>query len=205
MGYEVLTAFFLEAGFLGVMLFGMGRVGRGLHFLATCLVAIGTLISAFWILSVNSWMQTPQGYVMSRRTAASCRIDWWRDHLQPVVLRIACRTWCWRPTCQRRLRGRRGRRLAPAARPAATRRRGTMFSMALWMAAIVAPIQMFVGDLHGLNTLQYQPAKIAALEGDLEPERRAPPLILFGWPDMAAGADRLRRRHPASRRADPDP
>src|SRR6201993_2340757 len=65
MGYEVLTAFFLESGFLGVMLFGLGRVGRGLHFLATCLVAIGTLISAFWILAVNSWMQTPQGYVMS--------------------------------------------------------------------------------------------------------------------------------------------
>ena len=85
MGYEVLTAFFLEAGFLGVMLFGMGRVGRGLHFLATCLVAIGTLISAFWILSVNSWMQTPQGYVLSPDGRfLPDRLG--EDHLQPVLL-----------------------------------------------------------------------------------------------------------------------
>ena len=118
MGYEVLTAFFLEAGFLGVMLFGLGRVGKGLHFAATCLVAIGTLISAFWILSANSWMHTPAGYSI----AADGRFmpeDWWAIIFNPVLPLPL------RPHRHRRLPDhgddrRRGRRLPPAARPGAT-------------------------------------------------------------------------------------
>jgi cytochrome d ubiquinol oxidase subunit I len=180
MGYEVLTAFFLEAGFLGVMLFGMGRVGRGLHFLATCLVAIGTLISAFWILSVNSWMQTPQGYVMSPDGR------FLPDHWGEVIFNPS---FTWRLPhmvlasylsvafvvgavgAYHLLRDRQDQ----ASR--------LMFSMAMWMAVIVAPIQMFVGDSHGLNTLEHQPAKIAALEGDFDPVPGTP-LILWGWPNM---------------------
>src|SRR5271165_1557261 len=180
MGYEVLTAFFLEAGFLGVMLFGMGRVGRGLHFLATCLVAIGTLISAFWILSVNSWMQTPAGYVMS----ADDRFlphDWAEVIFNPsffyrlphmvIASYLSVAFVVGAVGAYHLLRDRQNQ----AAR--------TMFSMALWMAVIVAPIQMFVGDAHGLNTLEHQPAKVAALEGDFDPEPGTP-LILWGWPNM---------------------
>ncbi len=180
MGYEVLTAFFLEAGFLGVMLFGMGRVGRGLHFLATCLVALGTLISAFWILAVNSWMQTPQGYTMSP-TGRFLPADWGQVIFNPsffyrfphmvIASYLSVAFVVGSVGAYHLLRDRQNL----AAR--------TMFSMALWMAVIVAPIQMFVGDSHGLNTLKYQPAKIAALEGDFDPEPGTP-LILWGWPNM---------------------
>jgi len=180
MGYEVLTAFFLEAGFLGVMLFGLGRVGRGLHFLATCLVAFGTLLSAFWILSVNSWMQTPAGYTMTQ-DGRFLPADWWAVIFNPSfpyrlphmviasylsVAFVVGAVGAWHL-----LRDRQNQ----AAR--------LMFSMAMWMAVIVAPIQMMVGDQHGLNTLEHQPAKVAALEGDFD---RVPgtPLILFGWPNM---------------------
>ena len=121
MGYEVLTAFFLEAGFLGVMLFGMERVGRGLHFFATLMVAVGTLISAFWILSVNSWMQTPAGYAHQRRRPVR-PADWWAVIFNPV-LSLPPRAHGARRLSDHRVRGRRGRRLAPAARPRATRAR----------------------------------------------------------------------------------
>jgi cytochrome d ubiquinol oxidase subunit I len=180
MGYEVLTAFFLEAGFLGVMLFGMGRVGRGLHFLATCLVAIGTLISAFWILSVNSWMQTPQGYVMSD-DGRFLPADWAQVIFNPsffyrlphmvIASYLSVAFVVGAVGAYHLLRDRQNQ----AAR--------LMFSMAMWMAVIVAPIQMFVGDSHGLNTLHYQPAKIAAMEGDFD-ARPGTPLILFGMPNM---------------------
>jgi cytochrome d ubiquinol oxidase subunit I len=181
MAYEVLTAFFLEAGFLGIMLFGWERVGRGLHFLATCFVAIGTLISAFWILSANSWMHTPQGYeVVDGRYFPA---DWWQVIFNPsfpyrlvhMVLAAYLTTAF--------LVGAVGAfhllrdRLDPSSR--------RMFSMAMWMAALVAPVQLIVGDFHGLNTFHYQPAKIAAMEGHFETQTGAP-LILFGWPDMAA-------------------
>jgi cytochrome d ubiquinol oxidase subunit I len=180
MGYEVLTAFFLEAGFLGVMLFGMNRVGRGLHFAATCLVAIGTLISTFWILSVNSWMQTPQGYTIGP-DGRFLPADWFKIVFNPSfpyrlvhmvlasylsVAFVVGAVGAWHL-----LRSTRN----PAAR--------TMFSMAMWMATIVAPAQIIMGDIHGLNTLQYQPAKIAAMEGDWE-SRGPAPEILFGIPDM---------------------
>jgi cytochrome d ubiquinol oxidase subunit I len=182
MGYEVLTAFFLEAGFLGIMLFGLKRVGVKLHFMATLMVALGTLISAFWILSVNSWMQTPQGYAMND-AGQYIPADWFKVVFNPsfpyrlvhMVLAAylttafvvgACGAW-------HLLRDKTDK----AAR--------IMFSMAMWMAAIVAPIQIFAGDLHGLNTLEHQPAKIAAMEGHYDTHKGAP-LILFGIPDDEA-------------------
>ncbi len=183
--YEVLTAFFLEAGFLGIMLFGWGRVGRKLHFLATLLVAVGTLISSFWILSANSWMHTPAGYAMV--DGRFVPDDWWEIIFNPsfpyrlvhMVLAAYLTTafavgavGAWHL-----LRHRRDGSRGEAAR--------IMFSMALWMAALVTPLQIVAGDAHGLNTLQYQPAKIAAMEGHWETQKGAP-LILFGWPDMAA-------------------
>ena len=192
MGYEVLTAFFLEAGFLGVMLFGRERVGPGLHFFATLMVAVGTLISAFWILAANSWMQTPAGYAINAagQFVAGRLVD---DHLQSVLPVPP------RPHGARGLPDDGLRRSAAVGawhllRDRANRRRTTMFSMAMWMAALVAPIQILAGDPHGLNTLEYQPAKIAAMEGHFETEP-ATPLILFGMPDMA----RRRRTNTRSR------
>ena len=183
MGYEVLSAFFLEAGFLGVMLFGQERVGPRLHFAATCIVAIGTLISAFWILSVNSWMQTPAGYSIAP-DGRFMPESWWRIIFNPSfcvrlphmvlasylsVAFIVGATGAWH-----------------MARDQFNQAARTMFSMAMWMAAIVAPAQVLMGDLHGLNTLQYQPAKIAAMEGDFA-TRRGAPLILFGLPNADKG------------------
>ena len=166
MGYEVLTAFFLEAGFLGVMLFGMERVGRGLHFFATCMVAGGTLLSGLLDL-VGEFLDADAGRLCrrGRRPHGSDRLL--EGDFQPVVL-------CRAPhmvlasylsvafivsgvAAFHLLRG----RSTPAVR--------TMFSMAMWMAAIVAPLQIVMGDLHGLNTLEHQPVKIAAMEGDWEP------------------------------------
>ncbi len=187
MGYEVLTAFFLEAGFLGVMLFGMEKVGRGLHYMATCLVAFGTLLSAFWIITVNSWMQTPQGYSI----AADGRFmpeDWLKILFNPsffvrfphmVLASYLSVAFVVGAVGAYHLLRDRGRNEA-------TRK---MFSMAMWMAAIVAPAQIVMGDLHGLNTLKYQPAKIAALEGDWTPGKQAGE-ILFGFPDMKAETTR---------------
>ncbi len=180
MGYEVLTAFFLEAGFLGVMLFGLKRVPPGLHFMATCLVAFGTLLSAFWILSVNSWMQTPQGFV---RDAAGRFLpaDWFQIIFNPSFpYRFTHMVIASYLTVAFVVAAVAGYHLLRDAQNVATR---TMFSMAMWMAVIVAPVQIFVGDAHGLNTLEHQPAKIAALEGDFE-TIPGQPLILFGWPNM---------------------
>ena len=181
MGYEVLTAFFLEAGFLGVMLFGMKKVGRISHFVATTFVAFGTLLSAFWILSVNSWMQTPAGYTVSA-DGRYLPADWWAVIFNPSFpYRFAHMTTASYLSVAfvvgavgafHLLRGR-------ANEPARL-----MFSMAMWMALIVAPLQVLIGDQHGLNTLQYQPAKIAAMEGHFDTEKSAP-LILFGLPNMA--------------------
>ena len=180
MGYEVLTAFFLEAGFLGVMLFGMNKVGRGLHFAATFLVALGTLISATWILSANSWMQTPAGYSI----AADGRFmpeDWWAIIFNPSFFVRLPHMVLASYLCVSFLVG--GVGAHHLLRDAQNQAARTMFSMALWMAALAAPAQIVVGDLHGLNTLAHQPAKIAAMEGDFETERGAPE-ILFGIPNM---------------------
>ncbi|HAB26117.1 MULTISPECIES: cytochrome ubiquinol oxidase subunit I [Pantoea] len=179
--YEVLTAFFLEAGFLGVMLFGWNRVGPGLHFFATCMVALGTLISTFWILASNSWMHTPQGYLIQNGIVVP--EDWFKIIFNPsfpyrlfhmsVAAFLASAFFVGASGAWHLLRGNDN----PAIRK--------MFSMALWMALIVAPIQAMIGDAHGLNTLEHQPAKIAAIEGHWEnPPGEATPLILFGIPDM---------------------
>jgi cytochrome d ubiquinol oxidase subunit I len=178
LGYEVLTAFFLEAGFLGVMLFGMNRVGKRLHFLATVLVAAGTLISTFWILSANSWMQTPAGYAF--RDGQFVPVDWWAVIFNPsfpyrlvhMVLAAYLTTAF--------VVGAVG--AYHLLRDRANQAAAVMFSMAMWMATLVAPLQILAGDFHGLNTLEHQPAKIAAVEGHWE-TRRGAPLILFGIPD----------------------
>ena len=182
MAYEVLTAFFLEAGFLGVMLFGMNRVGRGLHFFATLMVAVGTLFSAFWILSANSWMHTPAGFSVNE-AGQFVPEDWWAIVFNPsfpyrlvhMVLAAYLTTAL--------VVGAVGAYHLLRDRGSETAR--IMFSMAMWMAAVVAPLQILAGDLHGLNTLEHQPAKIAAMEGHFETQRGAP-LILFGLPDMEA-------------------
>ena len=182
MGYEVLTAFFLEAGFLGVMLFGRDRVGPGLHLFATVMVALGTALSAFWILSVNSWMQTPAGHAINAE-GQFVPEDWWAVVFNPsfpyrfvhMVLAAYLTT-----------------ALVVGAvgafhllRDRANRPARVMFSMAMWMILLTAPIQIVAGDLHGLNTLEHQPAKIAAMEGHYETQAGAP-LILFGIPDDEA-------------------
>ena len=180
LGYEVLSAFFLEAGFLGIMLFGMNRVGKGLHFLATSLVAIGTLFSAFWILSVNSWMQTPTGYGIND-VGQFIPLDWWEVIFNPsfpyrfvhMVLAAYLSTSF--------IIGAVG--AYHLLRDKANKSARTMFSMAIWMATLVAPVQLIAGDMHGLNTLEHQPAKVAAMEGHFE-TRKGAPLILFGWPNM---------------------
>jgi cytochrome bd ubiquinol oxidase subunit I len=179
MGYEVLTAFFLEAGFLGVMLFGRPRVGPGLHFLATAMVAVGTFISAFWILAVNSWMQTPAGYGVND-AGQFIVLDWWTVIFNPSFpYRLVHMVLAAYLTTAFVVGAVGAWHLLKDQRNAAAR---TMFSMAMWMAALVAPAQILAGDLHGLNTLEHQPRKIAALEGHFETQMGAP-LILFGIPN----------------------
>ncbi|HEX7035585.1 MAG TPA: cytochrome ubiquinol oxidase subunit I [Pseudomonadales bacterium] len=186
MGYEVLTAFFLEAGFLGVMLFGMNRVGRGLHFLATLLVAFGTLLSAFWILSVNSWMQTPAGYAMNE-AGQYVPADWWQVIFNPSFpYRLVHMTLAAYLTTSFAVGAVGARHLLRDSSDPVAR---VMFSMAMWMAIAVAPLQVVVGDLHGLNTVEHQPAKIAAMEGHYE-TRAGAPLHLIGWPDSDAAETR---------------
>lgn len=183
LSYEVLSAFFLEAGFLGIMLFGWGRVGPRTHFFATLMVAIGTCISMFWILSSNSWMQTPQGF--SIENGIIVPQDWFAIVFNPsfpyrlahmalaaflVSALLVAATSAWH-LCK-------GRRDALVK---------TSFSMAMWLILVLAPLQMFVGDLHGLNTLEHQPAKLAAIEGHWETNKdEGMPLYLFGIPDMQA-------------------
>lgn len=183
MGYEVLSAFFLEAGFLGVMLFGLQRVGAKLHFFATLMVALGTFMSAFWILSVNSWMQTPAGYA-TNAAGQFVVIDWVAVIFNPSFPYRMLHTVLAAYLTTALVVGGVGafHLLKDRSNPAAR----TMFSMAMWMAAIVAPLQIMAGDLHGLNTLKYQPAKIAAMEGHFESHPGGAPLILFGIPDSVA-------------------
>jgi len=186
MGYEVLMAFFLEAGFLGIMLFGAQRVGRGLHFAATLLVAVGTLFSAFWILSANSWMQTPAGYGVNE-AGQFVPEDWWQVVFNPSFpYRLAHMVLASYLTTAFAVGAVGARHLMRAPDNAAAR---LMFSMALWMAALVAPIQLLAGDQHGLNTLEHQPAKIAAMEGHFDTTTGAS-LILFGIPDADAATTR---------------
>jgi len=190
MGYEVLSAFFLEAGFLGIMLFGRQKVGEGLHMAATVIVAVGTLASAFWILAVNSWMQTPAGYSIND-VGQFVPENWWAIIFNPSFpYRLVHMTLAAYLTTAFVVGAVGAWHLmrSPESRGAAI-----MFSMAMWMALIVTPIQIIAGDLHGVNTLEHQPAKIAAMEGHFEgfPEGRAP-LILFGLPDDVAGVTRYK-------------
>jgi cytochrome bd ubiquinol oxidase subunit I len=182
LAYEVLTAFFLEAGFLGVMLFGWNKVGPGLHFFATIMVAAGTLASMTWILASNSWMQTPQGYeIINGRVVPT---DWLAVIFNPsfpyrlvhmgLAAFLATALFVGAAGAWHLLHYRDNPRVR------------TMFSMAMWMVLVTAPIQILAGDQHGINTLEYQPAKIAAMEGDWSATPgEGEPLILFGWPDMA--------------------
>jgi cytochrome d ubiquinol oxidase subunit I len=186
MAYEVLTAFFLEASFLGIMLFGWEKVGDRLHFLATCLVALGTLVSAFWILSANSWMQTPDGFAIENGMAVP--VDWWKIVFNPsfpnryVHMVMGCYL-----TTAFAVAGMSAWMILHAGEkpPETVAGARRSLSMALWFAAIFAPVQIIVGDLHGLAVLRYQPTKLAAIEANWE--RRADmPLLLFAFPDAAA-------------------
>ncbi len=186
LAYEVLTAFFLEASFLGIMLFGWNRVSPKMHFASTVIVAVGTVISAFWILSVNSWMQTPQGF----RVGADGLLhptSWFEIIFNPsfpyrfvhMVTAAYLTTaftvggigayYLWRK-----------RHVAHAR---------VIFGMAMIMAICVAPLQMLLGDMHGLNTFKHQPTKLAAIEGLWETQRGAP-LVLFALPDQEAETNR---------------
>ncbi|MEY4766255.1 MAG: hypothetical protein RI907_2928 [Pseudomonadota bacterium] len=185
LGYEVLTAFFLEATFLGVMLFGRERVSERTHLLATFLVAFGTTVSAFWILALNSWMQTPAGYTVVDGVYHVA--DWWAVVFNPSfpyrlvhMLLASALTATFLVaglTAWRQLRG-----TASAAAPLVMR-------AALTAAVVLVPLQIVAGDMHGLNTLQHQPQKIAAMEGLWHTEQGAP-LVLFGWPDEASRSNR---------------
>ncbi len=180
MAYEVLTAFFLEAGFLGVMLFGMGRVSKRLHYAATVMVAFGTLLSATWILSVNSWMQTPVGYSIND-VGQFVPEDWWAIVFNPSFpYRLVHMVLAAYLTTAFVVGGVGGWHLLRDRTNAEARK---MFSMAMWMAAIVAPLQIFAGDLHGINTLEHQPVKVMAMEGHYESHPHGAPLYLFGIPD----------------------
>ncbi|NEU95593.1 cytochrome ubiquinol oxidase subunit I [Bradyrhizobium uaiense] len=194
MAYEVMTAFFLEAGFLGVMLFGMSKVGKGLHFFATCMVALGTLISATWIIAVNSWMQTPAGFAINAKDQFVPAGSWipiiftasFPYRLVHTVIAAYLTTafvvggvGAWHLLRDRTNVGAR-----------------KMFSMAMWMAAIVTPIQILAGDAHGLNTLEHQPAKVLAMEGHYEPSPDGASLILFGFPSNEAAQVRYKLEVP---------
>jgi cytochrome d ubiquinol oxidase subunit I len=180
LGFEVLTAFFLEATFLGIMLFGHNRVSERVHLLATVLVAFGTTMSAFWIIALNSWMQTPVGHTV---IDGVFHVTSWLDvifspsmpyrlghmllasFLTAAFLMIGVSAW-------QLLRGKDNL----ATRP--------VLKAGLAAAAVLVPVQIVVGDLHGLNTLEHQPAKVAAMEA-LWTTQRGAPLVLFGWPDAA--------------------
>jgi cytochrome d ubiquinol oxidase subunit I len=176
--YEVLLAFFLEAGFVGVMLFGMDRVSPRLHFVSCFLVALGAMISAFWILAANSWMQTPAGFTVKDGTFQL--VSWWSAIFTPsfpyryghmvtaayiagsfVVIGVSG-FYLWR------------RQHLEFAR--------TSLSIGLWMALVLLPLQLWIGDAHGRNSFEYQPIKVAAMEGDWE-TRRGQHLVLFAVPD----------------------
>jgi cytochrome d ubiquinol oxidase subunit I len=190
--YEVVTAFTIEAGFLGIMLFGWTRVGDRLHFLATCMVALGTLMSAFWILSANSWMQTPDGYeIVDGRAVA---VDWWRIVFNPsfpnrfmhmvggayLTTSLAVAGMSAFMLLRARRRG------EPHERHVLAR---TSLSWALWFVAVFAPVQAYLGDRHGLAVLDQQPTKLAAIEANWETGGNKP-LILFAWPDEEAEENR---------------
>ena len=181
LGYEVLTAFFLEASFLGIMLFGRHLVGPGLHFMSTCIVAFGTLVSAFWILSANSWMHSPTGYEL--RDGVFYATDWIAIIFNPTfVYRLVHMVIAAYLTT--------AFVVAAVAAILLLRRRtpdeaATMLKMAFGLIAVLAPLQLVAGHEHGLSVYQTQPSKLAAMEGHWETYEGRAPLILFAWPDEA--------------------
>ena len=182
LGYEVLTAFFLEATFLGVMLFGMQRVSTRVHILSAVMVALGTTLSAFWILALNSWMQTPAGHVMDGEALIAG--DWLEVIFNPSFpYRFAHMMLASGLTASFLVAGLSAWRLLKESADA-----GAMKTLraATLAAAVLAPAQVFVGDLHGLNTLEHQPAKIAAIEANWRTQKGAP-LVLFAIPNELAG------------------
>ncbi len=184
LNYEVVSAFFLEATFLGILLFGRRRVAPWLHFTAACMVALGTLMSAFWILSANSWMQTPAGFEV--RDGIFFVTSWWAVVFNPSFpYRLAHMVTAAFLTTAFVVAGVSAwhllkERMVPHARIG--------FSMAIGLITVLAPLQILLGDLHGLNTLEHQPAKVAAMEGHWHDQPGAP-LILFALPDQAAATN----------------
>jgi len=186
LAYEVLTAFFLEAAFLGIMLFGFRRVSNRVHTLATFLVAFGTTVSAFWILALNSWMQTPAGFEL--RAGVAHVTDWFEVIFNPsFVYRFTHTVIASFLTASFLVAGIAAYRWLRNDRTAAVL--ATM-KTGVCLAAVLAPVQVFVGDLHGLNTLQHQPAKVAAMEALWETQRGAA-IVLFGMPDAATHTTRF--------------
>jgi cytochrome d ubiquinol oxidase subunit I len=184
--YEVITAFFLEAAFLGIMLFGWERVGDRLHFFATCMVALGTLTSAFWILSANSWMQTPAGHAIENGVAIP--VDWWQIVFNPSFpLRYAHMVMGCYLTTAFAVAGMSAWMILRAYKEPPEKVQGARvsMSMALWFAAVFVPVQIVIGDLHGLGVLKYQPTKLAAIEGNWDRQGNMP-LRLFAIPDEEA-------------------
>ena len=193
LGYEVLTAFFLEAGFLGIMLFGHGKVSERVHLAATALVAFGTTLSAFWILALNSWMQTPTGYRIDAAGAYHAT-SWLAVIFNPSFpYRFAHMMLASTLTVAFLLSGLAAWQLL---RGVAGRSAPKVLRAGLTIAAIAAPLQIVAGDLHGLNTLQHQPQKIAALEAVWETERGAA-LRLFAWPSESERTNRFEIALPA--------
>ncbi|MDJ0858183.1 MAG: cytochrome ubiquinol oxidase subunit I [Dinoroseobacter sp.] len=179
LAYEVMTAFFLEAVFLGIMLFGVSRVPGWLHTLATFLVAFGTTMSAFWILVLNSWMHTPAGYEI--RDGVVFATNWWEIIFNPSMpYRFAHTLLASGLTVAFLLAGLSAFRWLRGDRSDGVR---TTLTVGAWLAAILIPVQIFMGDQHGLNTLEHQPAKVAAMEGHWDGQESPVPLILFALPD----------------------
>lgn len=185
MAYEGLTAFFLEASFLGVLLFGRKLVPPWAHFFAAAMVAVGTLFSSFWILALNSWMQTPAGYeLIDGRFHA---LDWTAVIFNPSFpYRLAHVVTAFLVTTGFVVIGVAAYHLRRGLAPAECR---NMLSMTLWLLTALVPLQLLLGEVHGLNTFHHQPAKLAAMEGHWETQAGAP-LILFGWPDQQAEVTR---------------
>ncbi|MBL8659479.1 MAG: cytochrome ubiquinol oxidase subunit I [Rhodospirillales bacterium] len=184
--YEVITAFFLEATFLGILLFGRNRVSRPVHVFAAVMVALGTVTSAFWILSANSWMQTPAGYTIENGHFMVS--DWAEAIFNPSfpyrlahMVTAAYLTTAFVVISVGALYLLQGRFHSQAR---------TMVSMTFALVSVLAPLQIVLGDMHGLNTLEHQPAKIAAMEGHWETQRGAP-LLLFALPDQEAATNRF--------------
>ncbi|MFV8781387.1 cytochrome ubiquinol oxidase subunit I [Microbulbifer sp. SA54] len=186
LGYEVLTAFFLEATFLGIMLFGINRVSSRLHTLSALIVAVGTTLSAFWILALNSWMQTPAGYEI--RDGVVYASDWLAIIFNPSFpYRFAHMLLASGLTAAFFVAGLSAYRILKGDDKQAPR---LALKTGLILAAILAPVQAFVGDLHGLNTFEHQPQKIAAMEGVWDTEAGAP-LLLFAIPDEELRTNRF--------------